>query len=151
MLPEEVEESTVVGDVFRIAQNEMAGKQLNGDQPFVIGNERVVGAITDARIEWQYTEAYIRQPGQGYESVDLQRHYGRLAELPAHRGFSQQELETLRGVVQSGLALEFEGNGHARIGRCRFNRRMYRGAHVLGYLKQASDERRQEVAYLDWI
>lgn len=95
MFAKEVEEHAVVRGVLRVTQNELAGKELNGDQPFVIGNERVVRAITDMGLKRQYAQPDIRQPGERYEPVDLQRHDGWLAELPAHRGFGQQELEML--------------------------------------------------------
>ena len=40
-------------DILRIPQNELAGEQFDGNEPFVVGHERMVSAVTYMRLKWQ--------------------------------------------------------------------------------------------------
>ena len=60
---EEAGQGMVVVDVLGVAEYELPGEQLDGDDVVVVDHERVVGPVTDLNAERQYADTEVRQLG----------------------------------------------------------------------------------------
>src|SRR5580700_2776239 len=60
---EEAGQGVVVVDVLGVAEYELPGEQLNGDDVVVVDHERVVRPVADLNAERQDADTDVRQPG----------------------------------------------------------------------------------------
>ena len=108
---EKGEQLQVVRHIPRVAHHDDPTEGLRGRNPVVVAGEGAERAVRDVDVQGDDTEPDVGQLGQGGEAAQLYSHDGRLDELPAHRGFGEDEREALGRVIERGLAVKALGDG----------------------------------------